>query len=62
MGAVAADAAAHVAGRASELVTPVPQVVQRVVTRHLLDDVGLKAGEGHGGAVTLIQRLYWFEA
>jgi hypothetical protein len=36
---------------------PVQQVVQRVVTRHLLGQAGLKADEGHGGAVTLIQRL-----
>ncbi len=49
-----------------ELVTPVlqvlqvvqvVQVVQRVITRHLLDAAGLKADEGHGGAVTLIQRF-----
>ena len=40
-----------------ELVTPVLQVVQRVVTRHLLDGAGLEADEGHGGAVTLIQRF-----
>jgi hypothetical protein len=40
-----------------ELVTPVLQVVQRVVTGHLLDGVGLKGEEGHGGAVTLIQRF-----
>ena len=40
-----------------ELVTPVLQVVQRVVTRHLLGADGLKAEEGHGGAVTLIQRI-----
>jgi hypothetical protein len=40
-----------------ELVTPVLQAVQRVITRHLLDAVGLKADEGHGGAVTLIQRF-----
>ena len=40
-----------------ELVTPVLQVVQRVVARHLLDAVGIKADEGHGGAVTLIQRF-----
>ncbi|MBK6862435.1 MAG: transposase [Ideonella sp.] len=40
-----------------ELVTPVLQVVQRVMTRHLLEAVGLKADEGHGGAVTLIQRF-----
>lgn len=38
-----------------ELVTPVLQVVQRVVTRHLLDAADLKTDEGHGGAVTLIQ-------
>ena len=31
-----------------ELVTPVLQVMQRVVTRHLLDHAGLKAGVGHG--------------
>lgn len=40
-----------------ELVTPVLQVVQRMVTRHLLGQAGLKADEGHGGAVTLIQRF-----
>ena len=40
-----------------ELVTSVLQVAQRVVTRHLLDHAGLKADEGHGGAVTLIQRF-----
>jgi hypothetical protein len=28
-----------------------------VVTRHLLDAAGLKADEGQGGAVTLIQRF-----
>jgi hypothetical protein len=33
-----------------ELVTPVLQVVQRVVTRHLLGQAGLKTDEGHGGA------------
>lgn len=33
------------------------QVVQRVVARHLLDGVGVKREEGHGGAVTLIQRF-----
>ena len=37
-----------------ELVTP---VLQRVVTGHLLDGVGLKGEEGQGGAVTLIQRF-----
>ncbi len=40
-----------------ELVTPVLQVLQRVVTRHLLDCARLKADEGQGGAVTLIQRF-----
>ncbi len=40
-----------------ELVTPVLQMVQRVVTRYLLDAAGLKADEGQGGAVTLIQRF-----
>jgi hypothetical protein len=39
-----------------ELVTPVLGVVQRVIARHLLDAAGLHADEGHGGAVTLIQR------
>ena len=33
------------------------QVVQRVVTGHLLDGTQLRADEGHGGAVTLIQRF-----
>jgi hypothetical protein len=40
-----------------ELVTPVQQVVQRVVERHLLDHTGLKSDEGQGGAVMLNQRF-----
>ena len=40
-----------------ELVTPVLQVVQHVVMRHLLDAAGLKANEVHIRAVTLIQRF-----
>ncbi|NDY93968.1 transposase [Ideonella livida] len=40
-----------------ELVAPVLQVVQRVITRHLLDDAEVSADEGQGGAVTLIQRF-----
>ncbi len=40
-----------------ELVTPVLGVVQRVLERRLLDVAGLVAGEGQGGAVTLIQRF-----
>ena len=40
-----------------ELRTPVLQVVQRVVRSHLLDAAELKADEGHGGAVTPIQRF-----
>ncbi len=38
-------------------VTPVLQVVHRVITRHLLGQAGLKADEADSGAVTLIQRL-----
>ena len=41
----------------AQLVTPVLQVVQRVITRHLLDAAELPADEGQGGAVTLIQRF-----
>ncbi len=33
------------------------QVVQRLVTRHLLAAAGLVADEGHGGAVALIKRI-----
>lgn len=40
-----------------ELVTTVLHVVQCVVTRHLLERAQLRADEGHGGAVTLIQRF-----
>ncbi|MCU0923151.1 MAG: hypothetical protein MUF16_22995 [Burkholderiaceae bacterium] len=36
-----------------ELASPVLQVVQRVVTRDLLDAAGLQADAGHRGAVTL---------
>ena len=38
-------------------VTPVLQVVHRVITRFLLGHAGLKADEAHSGAVTLIQRF-----
>lgn len=40
-----------------ELVTPVLQVVQRALTGHLRDRIGLGRDEGQGGAVTLIQRF-----
>ena len=40
-----------------ELITPVLQVVQRVLSRHLLEQAGLKAGEGDCGSVTLIHRF-----
>ena len=39
-----------------KLVTPVLQVVHRVITRYLLGQAGLKAAEADSGAVTLIQR------
>ena len=41
----------------SKLVTPVLQVVHRMITRHLLGQAGLKAEEADSGAVTLIQRF-----
>ncbi|MCE2661183.1 MAG: transposase [Rubrivivax sp.] len=40
-----------------KLVTPVLQVVHRVITRHLLGQAGLKPEEANSGAVTLIQRF-----
>ena len=40
-----------------KLVTPVLQVVHRVITRHLLGQAGLKAEEADSGAVTLIQHF-----
>ena len=40
-----------------KLVTPVLQVVHRVITRHLLGQTGLRAAEADSGAVTLIQRF-----
>ena len=40
-----------------KLVTPVLQVVHRLITRFLLDQVGLRADEADNGAVTLIQRF-----
>ena len=39
------------------LVTPVLQVVHRVITRQLRGQAGLKADEADSGAVTLIQRF-----
>jgi hypothetical protein len=38
-----------------KLVTPVLQVVHRVIARHLLGQAGLKSDEADSGAVTLIQ-------
>ena len=38
-----------------KLATPVLQVVQRVITRFLLEQAGAKADEADSGAVTLIQ-------
>jgi hypothetical protein len=35
----------------------VSQVAQRVITRHQQDDAGLRADDGQGGAVTLIERF-----
>ena len=40
-----------------ELITPVLQVVQRALSRYLLRQAGIKAGEGDCGSVTLIQRF-----
>jgi len=40
-----------------KLVTPVLQVVHRMITRFLLDQAGLKAEQADSGAVTLIQRF-----
>ena len=36
---------------------PALQVVHRIITRFLLDQTGLKAGQADSGAVTLIQRF-----
>ena len=40
-----------------KLVTPVLQVVHRMITRHLRWQAGLKHDEADSGAVTLIQRF-----
>ena len=40
-----------------KLVTPVFQVVHRVITRHLRGQAGLKPDQADSGAVTLIQRF-----
>ncbi len=40
-----------------ELMTPVLQVLQRIVSQHLLTTAGLSADKGQGAAVTLIQRF-----
>jgi hypothetical protein len=39
------------------LLTPVVQVVHRVITRHLLGGAGREADEADSGAVMLIQRF-----
>ena len=38
-------------------VTLVLQVVHRLITRQLLEQAGIKAGQAEGGAVTLIRRF-----
>ena len=38
-----------------KLLTPVLRAAYRVITRHLLGQVGLEPDEGHSGAVKLIQ-------
>jgi len=40
-----------------DLVTPVLQVVQRVLGRDLMEQSGLGADQGHGGTITLIARF-----
>ena len=40
-----------------KLVTPVLQLVHRVITRNLLGQAGVKADEADSGAVPLIQRF-----
>ncbi len=40
-----------------QLLTPVLQVVHRVITRFLLDQAGLKSAQADSGAVTLIQPI-----
>ena len=57
MGALAAIPLRLLLAAQPGLVTPVLQVVQRVVTRHLLGQAGLKPDEADSGAVTLIQRF-----
>ena len=39
------------------LVTPLLEVVYRVITRHLFEQTGFKAFEADSGAVTLVQRF-----
>ena len=39
------------------LLTPVLQIIHRVIARFLIKQAGLKGGEAHTGAVTLIQRF-----
>ena len=40
-----------------QLLTPVLQIIHRVITRFLLKQAGLKGDEAHTDAVTLIQRF-----
>jgi len=57
VGAVAADPAEVLLAAQPELVPPVLQVVQRVVTRYLLAGAQLEADESICGTVTQIQRF-----
>ena len=41
----------------AQLLTPILQVIHRVITRFLIKQAGLKGGEADTGAVTLIQRF-----
>ena len=57
LGHATADAAALLLAAQPKLVTPVLQVVNCVITRHLLGQAEHKPDEADSGAVTLIQRF-----
>jgi hypothetical protein len=52
LGLVGSGHAAALLAKQPQLVTPVLQVVQRMLKRHLIDRTGLETGEGHHDGAT----------
>jgi hypothetical protein len=57
MGAVVSDPLRLLLAAHPELLSPLVQIIHRVIATLLIKQSGLKRGQAHSGAVTLIQRF-----